>query len=425
MPNPSLFAAIAPQPLQTFSRPTMLAMSHAIEDQALAAGPIRLLVALFQHGRNLSRASARYRHLRDHADRVVIVGYDLVPDDVPGATLVELSSDDPLRDEWAIMVLGDDYQALLATQEVARDDDGTGRRYEGAWTFDPTAVRAAALVLRGIVRAYRPEAPFDVPRTAGSASNTALEAGASRMLAYVERGAERTRARERELTRALADLERTNEEMVTRLAIAAEMKDQDTGGHLWRVRSYTTATAGAMKLPASDIQRVTLASTMHDIGKVHIRDDVLRKPGTLTEEEFDHVKTHTLSGARILAGSPSALLQCAERIARSHHERWDGNGYPDGLRGAHIPLEARVVAVADVFDALTVRRPYKDAFPIDQSLAIIRESRGLHFDPDVVDAFFSVEHEIRRIAATGDSPRDLFLDSTDGVAIAGSARPRG
>ncbi len=146
---------------------------------------------------------------------------------------------------------------------------------------------------------------------------------------------------------------------------------------------------------------------MHDVGKIGIPDSILMKPGKLTNEEFDTVKTHSNIGAKILTNSKAEVLKVAEQIALSHHEKWNSKGYPQGLSGDTIPLAARIVGLVDVFDALTSRRPYKDPFPVEVALDIIKKERGQHFDPDVVDVFFENMDEILEIKAEVDTAEDV------------------
>ncbi|HTQ10884.1 MAG TPA: HD domain-containing phosphohydrolase [Fimbriimonadaceae bacterium] len=179
-------------------------------------------------------------------------------------------------------------------------------------------------------------------------------------------------------------------EIVERLALACDYRDDDTGEHCGRVGdlSYDIAIELGVSKPEADLIR--LAAPLHDIGKVGVTDAVLRKPGSLTKNEFEEVKAHTVIGGKILAGSRAEVLQMAHTIALSHHERWDGTGYPAGIRGEEIPLPGRIVAVADVFDALTHKRPYKDPWPLDAALAEIEKSAWTQFDPAVVSAFLRV-----------------------------------
>jgi putative two-component system response regulator len=181
--------------------------------------------------------------------------------------------------------------------------------------------------------------------------------------------------------------------MLARLAAAAEYHDDSTGEHTRRVGNLSVAIARRLGLPDSDVELIRLAAPLHDLGKIAIPDAVLRKPGRLTAAEFEQMKTHTTVGAEMLAGNPFALLEMAEQIALTHHEKWDGSGYPAGLGGDEIPVAGRIVAVADVFDALTHVRPYKAAWTAAEAIAEMRSQRGRHFDPEILDAFLSVKAE--------------------------------
>jgi putative two-component system response regulator len=197
---------------------------------------------------------------------------------------------------------------------------------------------------------------------------------------------QRVRARTREV-------ERSRLEVLDRLALAAEYRDDLTGAHTRRVAHTAKAIARLLGLDAEMLRLVELAAPLHDIGKIGIPDAILRKAGGLDTDERQVMRRHTLIGARMLAESDSPVLQVAERIALSHHERWDGSGYPEGLRGDRIPLAARIVAVADVFDALCCARPYKPPWSIDRATSEVVAGREAQFDPDVVAAFERLDHE--------------------------------
>jgi putative two-component system response regulator len=188
------------------------------------------------------------------------------------------------------------------------------------------------------------------------------------------------------------DLERARLELLERLALAAEYRDDNTQEHAQRVGRTVALLARALGAPEVDVEVLATAAPLHDIGKIGIPDAILLKRAPLTPEEFSLMKAHTTIGAQILSGSEFAILNTAERIARCHHERWDGGGYPNGLAGEEIPLAGRLVALADVFDALAHQRPYKDAWPIDRALAEIEAGAGTHFDPEVVHAFLTLDH---------------------------------
>ena len=182
------------------------------------------------------------------------------------------------------------------------------------------------------------------------------------------------------------DLENSQFEIVERLALAAEMRDDDTSRHTQRVGKLSALLADALGAGSHFVELIRRAAPMHDVGKIGIPDKILLKMGSLTDAEFEVMRSHTVIGARILSGGQSDLVRLAERIAHRHHERWNGGGYPDGLKGETIPFEARIVGLADVFDALTHRRLYRPAWPLQKVMAEIRSQRGQHFDPAVVEA---------------------------------------
>jgi putative nucleotidyltransferase with HDIG domain len=185
------------------------------------------------------------------------------------------------------------------------------------------------------------------------------------------------------------ELEAAQIEIIERLARAAEFRDDNTGQHTERVGQMAALVARQIGLSDTQVSLIRRAAPLHDVGKIGIPDSILMKLGKLTTEEFELVKTHTTIGARILSGSRFTILRLAEEIAYHHHERWDGSGYA-GIKGADIPLAGRIVAVADVFDALTQKRPYKAAWTVSEAIAEIDRQRGHQFDPALVDAFLRV-----------------------------------
>lgn len=199
----------------------------------------------------------------------------------------------------------------------------------------------------------------------------------------------RTRAEwlDREVSRATSALAAREEEVILRLSRAAEYRDGDTGAHIVRMAKYCRIIGGAMGLDEAQCQTLFLAAPMHDIGKIAVSDAILLKPGKLTSEERSVMELHTLHGFQILSGSDSDLIRQAAEIAVSHHERWDGTGYPAQIKGEAIPLYGRVAAVADVFDALTSERPYKTAWEPGEALAYMKACAEQHFDPTCIQAF--------------------------------------
>jgi len=212
-------------------------------------------------------------------------------------------------------------------------------------------------------------------------------------LLVAERTADLTATVER-LSRAEEALRASQEEAIRRLAQAVEFRDPATGAHLNRMSRTCELLAERSGMGAERAQLIRIASPMHDIGKIAVSDEILHKPGKLTPADWDEMRRHPLIGSEILSGSESELLQLGGLIALTHHERWDGSGYPHGVAGEAIPVEGRIVALADVFDALTSERPYKPAFEVEHAVSLMRDERGRHFDPDYLDLFLTMVDEV-------------------------------
>lgn len=193
------------------------------------------------------------------------------------------------------------------------------------------------------------------------------------------------------------ELRQTRLQAIQRLGLAAGYRDNETGYHITRMSLYSRLIARQMGWSAQRCELLRDAAPMHDIGKIGVPDEILLKPGRLTVEEFEAIKKHSEIGAELLAGDDSELMQMAYRIALTHHEKWDGSGYPRGLAGDEIPPEGRIAAVADVFDAISSERPYKKAWSFDEAVAHIRKGAGSHFDPQVVEGFLQILPEIQTV----------------------------
>ena len=200
-----------------------------------------------------------------------------------------------------------------------------------------------------------------------------------------------------EIERNLREIKTRDKEIILRLAMAAEFRDEMTGDHIERVASYSKLIAQKLGYSESFAEDIYLASPLHDIGKIGIPDYILKKKGKLTPEEFEIMKKHTIYGYRLLANSKVKVIQMAAKIALYHHENWDGTGYPYGLKGKEIPVEARIVSVADVFDALEEVRPYKKGWKTEEVFNFIKENTGKKFDPKIVEVFIKSKDEIIKI----------------------------
>ena len=221
------------------------------------------------------------------------------------------------------------------------------------------------------------------------------------------------RACEKKVRQRTLELEESQRAAIFMLGEAGDYNDSDTGVHIWRLAAYCVAIARALHWPADQVKKLELAAPMHDAGKIGIPDSILKKPGPLDDAEREIMKTHTTIGHSILSKSNAPLFRLAAQIALCHHEKWDGSGYPRGLKGEEIPECARIVAIADVFDALTMKRPYKDAWPVEQAMAEIRKGSGSHFDPKLCEAFFSIEPKLRRLKEVwAKEERMEFMENT-------------
>jgi putative two-component system response regulator len=205
-----------------------------------------------------------------------------------------------------------------------------------------------------------------------------------------------------------AALQRSREETIYRLARAAGFRDLETGQHLERVSRYCSLIATRLGLPRERVELLRIASPLHDIGKIAIPDQILRKPGRLNADEQRVMRMHPELGHQMLAGSEEPLLDLAAAVALTHHERFDGKGYPHGLAGEQIPIEGRILAVADVFDALSTDRVYRPAYELEAALTVLRSGRGTKFDPVVIDAFLTALGDVVNV-------KETFRDDPDGL----------
>jgi len=240
--------------------------------------------------------------------------------------------------------------------------------------------------------------PVDAAELRARMSNLMkLKAYHDHMRSYHTELESEVRKKTEELRRAYEKISVASLDTVFALTRAAEYRDEDTGTHIQRMSNYSIAIGRHLGVKETLIEKLLYASAMHDIGKIGIPDSILLKPGKLGPDEWEKMKQHTTIGAQILSDSATDFVELGRVIALTHHEKWDGSGYPRGLVGDKIPLVGRITALADVFDALTSKRPYKDPFSIEESLEIIQSARGHHFDPQVVDAFLEKKDEILQI----------------------------
>jgi putative two-component system response regulator len=289
--------------------------------------------------------------------------------------------------------LGASLAAAAAQVTVAPDAEAAAQAALAARPDVIVAIGAAETELRNLLDPLELRSGPPLLGAADLEPPKGKDATAARLRALLDRAALDRRVRDVESALAAQtvarrrDLESARIEMLRRLALAAEYRDDNTPEHMERVAALAARLGRRLGLSELAITHIRHAAPLHDVGKIAIPDSILLKPGRLSAAEFEVVKTHAEAGARVLAEGESELLEVAESIARSHHERWDGTGYPDALAGADIPLVGRLVHVADVFDVLVHERPYKEAFSVEDAAAEIEGGAGTQFDPEVVEAF--------------------------------------
>ena len=295
---------------------------------------------------------------------------------------------------------------------------GASRRLLGMGTTDTSNISAVLQRLRpvgqkhlraGLLKAAREEKPFTfeapLKREVGTAQWVEIHGvpyAKDRLVTTVVGTIRDISDRKRQEQ----EVQRARRESVQRLARAAKHRDFETGEHIERVGRLSRLVAEELGKPEDWQALIKEAAPVHDVGKIGVPDNILLKEGPLSDQEYETMKRHTLIGADLLSGGESALIQMAERIARSHHERWDGEGYPDGLEGENIPLEARIVCVVDAFDAMTNDRPYREAMPAEKAFSTIEEEAGAQFDPQVVGAILRRKEEAAMTTADDHTGND-------------------
>lgn len=316
-------------------------------------------------------ANAVWAHLKQDSYKLALLDVNM-PDELGIQTLSRIRISHP---EMAVLMVTREDSMKLAMTAIEH----------GAYGYMVKPVAAGELLINVANALHRRQQTLENSRLLRT-----LRAAVDEGNHDLEHALENTKIAE---TRASA----SQAETIFRLARMVEFRDVETGHHLQRMSSYCEIIARKIGLPEPCCQLLRLSSQLHDVGKVAVPDAILLKHGKLTPEEFEIVKGHVEAGDQMLSGSASEVVQLGALIARTHHERWDGTGYPRGLAGENIPVEGRIAAVADVFDALTSNRVYRVALPVKSAIEIMRDERGSHFDPEMLDALFFALPEITAV----------------------------
>ncbi len=390
-----------------YNKPSLVATSHAIEDVVSEFKLEARMFVFFQKARFLGEELERYKQLDKICEKMFLFAESFpeeLKDEFDNAEFINLDNDDcplcnSLTKEWSVVVDHPKYPMALVTKELLGQQNLSQdmfRQFRGSLVFEAELVNFIVTWIerfikdRGCEIVLDESIDFDNRKDyIKSDSKKMLSLFLNNSLNAIEDTLNLLGNQNLMLNLALEKNEQKNREILKRLCYSAEYKDEDTTEHLIRMGITSTLLYSRFVKDEDKLEQMFYGSLMHDIGKIGIPDKILLKPGPLTDQEFEVIKTHPEIAVDILRGSEHELLKMARKIAYTHHEKWDGSGYPRALKGKEIPLAGRIVAIADVFDALTSKRSYKEAFSLEKSLKIMKEDRNTHFDGVILDAFIA------------------------------------
>ena len=379
-----------------FTKASMVAMSHSVENIIKEYKLYADIYAIFQDYKYFLYERDRYLEF-DKICRQIYIFAKNIPENADNefenTKFIEIGKDNPLAQEWAVTVCHPDYSAVLSTKEekslqrINKDDYRVFRGFlslDEKIAFDSAEFYKKFMNKRGINNI---SSKWDESKLTNKKPETKklISVFVNDSLFELENKLRDLEEKEIVVDELAEDNQELNREIMQKLCEAAEFRDEDSIYHVLRI-GFTSALIyreiGASK---EKIEKIFFAALLHDLGKIGIPDSILQKPGKLTDEEYEIMQNHPAIGAKILAGSNSDVMKMAHDIAYYHHEKWDGSGYPKGLKGEEIPMEARIVALADVFDALSSKRVYKDVFSREKCVNIVTSERNKHFQGKLVD----------------------------------------
>ncbi|MBU3190782.1 HD domain-containing protein [Clostridium bowmanii] len=388
-----------------YTKCSLIAISHGLEDMVAEFKLKSEIFVTFQKFRFFLAEIERYKILDNLCKKMYIFARNINKDMVKGfknTVFIEINENDPLVDEWDIIINHPEHPAVFLSKEVIYSEpvkEDQFRKFKGFLSFSQDILAETLKVMKSKLIEYGIN--YDLVNTQFKKSGQDIESRKmsfflNRTLSEIEDKSAQLVAQNTLLENTLIENVELSNEIIKRLCYSAEYKDEDSALHMIRVSLYSSILYGMVETCEEKRRLMNYAALMHDIGKIGIADSILLKPGKLTMEEFDIMKTHTINGARILSNSKRGVIKMGYEIALNHHEKWDGSGYPSGISGKNIPLTARVVAIVDVFDALSTKRVYKSAFPIETCIEILKEQRNKHFDGEILDLFLNSIDEILR-----------------------------
>lgn len=404
---------------KVYTKSSMIAISHGIEDMILEFKLNPELFVSFQRFEFFAVELDRYKSLECLCKKVYVFAQDIdftKTEQFQNTIFIELNEADELTQEWNVIVNDPDHPVVFLTKEITMDSlpaDDLLRKFNGFLSFSHLLLKQSMDVMQTKLQEYGIEYENKIVSNDNTSQNPMFKKMSyflNRTLDEIEQASEKLLAKELLLSNALTENLELTDEIIKRLCFAAEYKDEESVLHLVRMSIYSSMLYKLVETSEEKNGQISYAALMHDIGKIGISDSILLKPGRLTKDEFEIMKRHTLIGAKILSNSNRPVIQMAHEIALHHHEKWDGSGYPYGLKGEKIPLSARVVAIADVFDALSSERVYKKAFPIPDCVEMLKAEKDRHFDGRLVDLFLQHFDQVLQVRQSLNS---RFLDTEE------------
>lgn len=381
-----------------YTKSSMIAISHGLEDMVIEFKLKSELFVTFQKFEFFMVEFERYKILESLCKKVYIFARNIDVDSIKifkNTVFIEIDEEDPLTQEWDVIVNNSEHPAVFLSKEIFYNEppeEDQFRKFNGFLSFSADIVGEAVKIIKNKLSKYGIE--YDLlnvnhKKNEQDIVTRKMSFFINRTLSEIEDKNSQLIMKNTLLQNALSEKCEVTNEIIKRLCYAAEYKDEDSALHMVRMSLYASILYQRVVSSGEKTKLMNYAALMHDIGKIGIPDSILLKPGKLTTQEFDMMKKHTIIGARILSNSKRDVIKMGHEIALNHHEKWDGSGYPSGLKGKNIPLTARVIAIADVFDALSTERIYKKAYPIETCIEMLKAQRNKHFDGELLDLFLN------------------------------------
>lgn len=379
-----------------YTKASMVAMSHSVEKVVKEYSLYADIYVLFQDYKYFLYERERYLEF-DQLCRQIFVIAKNIPDNAgakfENTTFIEIREGSPLLKEWAVTVDHPDYAAVLATREedkLQKIDKEDYRIFKGFLSLEAEVAADSIKYYQQLfnelgIDYIKEDWNQDQLHNKNPKLQKLLSLFINDSLFELEKKLRNLEEKEESLDKMLQDNKELSREVMQKLCEASEFRDEDSLFHIIRIGFTSALIYSELGAAKEDVEKIFFAALLHDLGKIGIPDSILQKPGKLNDEEYKIMQSHAEMGAKILAGSKSDILKMAHNIAYSHHEKWNGSGYPQGLKGEEIPIEARIVALADVYDALSSKRVYKDAFPREKCVEIVSSKRNQHFQGEILD----------------------------------------